>query len=290
MISHSKKDHEEMNWLVSTDWLGEHLSDPEIVIIDCSWHLPDTGKFAYDDFLQAHIPGARFFDLNTASDPDSPYANMLPSAAHFAHKAGELGIGADSHVIVYDAGYVSARVWWMFRLFGHEKISILDGGLRKWRAEGRPLAAGPGPTPDRTSFPVRKAADRVVSLAEVRQAVVSGETTILDARTAAKFDGREPSGYPGVPGGYMPGAINTPWALFFDPNRNFAFITPEQAEAVFAQAGVDLSGPVITTCGSGVTAAILGFMIERNGKGDWRLYDGSWHEWGQHPDTPKLTR
>lgn len=279
-----------MDWLVSTAWLDEHLSDDGLVVLDCSWHLPDTGKFAHDDFVAGHIPGARFFDLNAVSDPDSPYANMLPTATHFAEQVGALGIGADTMVVVYDAGYVSARVWWMFRLFGHDNVRILDGGLRKWTAEGRAVETGPAATPSAAAFPVRTPLDRVVSLAEMRERVRSSDATIVDARTASKFDGREGSGYPGVPGGYMPGAINTPWAKFFDAERNFAFVTPEQAAAVFAEAGADVSGPVITTCGSGVTAAILGFMIERSGNTTWRLYDGSWHEWGQQSDTPKLSR
>lgn len=279
-----------MDWLVTTDWLHRHLDDRSVVILDCSWHLPEKGTFAGDDFLAGHIPGARFFDLNTVSDPDSPYANMLPTAAHFAEQVGALGVGSDSHVVVYDSGYVSARVWWMFRVFGHDRVSILDGGWRKWVAEGRPVETGPAAAPALGTFSACLVHGWVIGLEEMRVRLDAGDTPIVDARTAAKFDGVEASGYPGVPSGHMPGSVNTPWARFFDADNNHVFVSPAQAEAVFAEAGVDVSGPVITTCGSGVTAAILGFMIERGGNRGWRLYDGSWHEWGQQPDTPKRTR
>lgn len=278
------------DWLVSTEWLAARLDDPAVAVLDCSWYLPETGKQAIDDFRRGHIPGARFIDLAAVSAPDSPYVNMLPSAALWAEEIGRLGIGNDTMVVVYDAGYVSCRLWWMFRTFGHEKVRILDGGWRKWVAEGRPVESGDPAPVGPAVFSASLQEGRVAALADVMAAVENGDATILDARTAARFDGLEGSGYPGVASGYMPGAINTPWAKFFDAERNYAFVDAETAARVFAEAGANLGRPVITTCGSGVTATILGFMLERAGIGDWRLYDGSWHEWGQREDTPKLVK
>lgn len=280
-------------WLIETDELAALLTgEPQAdrVVLDCSWYLPDAGKHAIDDFRAGHIPGARFIDLADISDPDSPYVNMLPSAEVFARNVGALGIGATTEVIVYDAGYVSARLWWMFRAFGHERVRILNGGWRRWVVEGRPVETGDPVSVPARDFPARLDEKRVASIDDVRAVVEHGGAAIIDARTAARFDGHEGSGYPGVASGYMPGAINTPWALFFEPAPSHRFVSPQKAAEIFAERGVDFSGEVITTCGSGVTASILGFMLEELGHFDWRLYDGSWHEWGQQPDTPKLIK
>jgi thiosulfate/3-mercaptopyruvate sulfurtransferase len=281
------------NWLIETDELAALLAaepNADRVVLDCSWYVPDAGRDAREDFRAGHIPGARFVDLNDISDPGSPYVNMLPSAEIFARVIGGLGIGAQTEVIVYDAGYVSARLWWMFRTFGHDRVKILNGGWRKWLAEGRPVEAGASTAGTPRDFPARLIEGRVARIEDVRQVIDHGGAAIIDARTAARFDGHEGSGYPGVASGYMPGAINTPWALFYEPAPSHRFVSPERAAQIFAERGVDLSGAVITTCGSGVTASILGFMLEAIGHSDWRLYDGSWHEWGQQPDTPKLTK
>ncbi|MBJ2150225.1 sulfurtransferase [Paracoccus sp. IB05] len=276
-------------WLIETDDLAALLAaEPgaDRVVLDCSWYVPDAGRDGHEDFRAGHIPGARFVDLNAISDPDSPYVNMLPEASVFAREIGALGIGAETEVILYDAGYVSARLWWMLRTFGHDRVKILNGGWRRWLAEGRPVATGDFVPPALRDFPARLAGGRVVALAEMRNLVDQG-ASIIDARTAARFDGHEGSGYPGVASGYMPGAINTPWALFYEPAPSYRFVSAERATEIFAGKGVDLSGEVITTCGSGVTASILGFMLEAIGHPQWRLYDGSWHEWGQQDDTPK---
>ncbi len=281
------------NWLIETDELAALLAaepNADRVVLDCSWYVPDAGRDAREDFRTGHIPGARFVDLNDISDPDSPYVNMLPSAEIFSRVIGGLGIGAQTEVVIYDAGYVSARLWWMFRTFGHDRVKILNGGWRKWLAEGRPVETSDFVAATPRDFPARLIEGRVAAIGDVRQVVDHGGAAIIDARTAARFDGHEGSGYPGVASGYMPGAINTPWALFYEPAPSHRFVSAERAAQIFAERGVDLSGKVITTCGSGVTASILGFMLEAIGHSDWRLYDGSWHEWGQQSDTPKLTK
>lgn len=280
-------------WLIETDALSDLMAaqpNADRVVLDCSWYLPDSGKHAIDDFRAQHIPGAQFIDLTEISDPASAYVNMLPTADLFASIAGKLGIGPQTDVIIYDAGYVSARVWWMFRTFGHDHVRILNGGLRKWMAEERPLATGEAQPVTPKPFPAQLTEGRVASIDAVRRASADQSSTIIDARTAARFDGHEGSGYPGVASGYMPGAINTPWQLFFEPAPSHRFVTPDVARKVFADRGVDLRGDVITTCGSGVTASILGFMLEETGHDNWTLYDGSWHEWGQQDDTPKLIK
>jgi thiosulfate/3-mercaptopyruvate sulfurtransferase len=276
------------DWLVSTDWLAAHLNDVKLAILDCSWYLPEAGKQAIDDFRREHIPGARFIDLNSVSDPVSPYVNMLPDRERWSHEVGSLGIDNNTTVVIYDAGYVSARLWWMFRVFGHDKVRILDGGFRKWKAEGRPVETGNPPPAKLAHFKVKLRDGAVADVDDVLRVIEKGGSAIVDARTAARFDGTEASGYPGVPSGHMPRAINTPWQRFFKPD--FTFVDADAAAKVFKDAGADVSGNVITTCGSGVTAAILGFMIERAGNPDWKLYDGSWHEWGQRADTPKLSK
>ncbi len=278
-------------WLIETEELARIMEEEptrNIVVLDCSWYLPEAGKHAIDDFRRGHIPDARFVDLQDISDPHSPYINMLPSAEQFASVMGGLGVGNDTQVIVYDSGYVSARLWWMFRTFGHENVRILNGGFRKWKAEGRPVETGEAPAPVAREFKAVLQPGRVASLEDVRNAIETGSPAIADARTAARFQGAEGSGYPGVASGAMPRAINVPWANFFDPANNYAFVSPEKAAEIFARSGVNTEGPLITTCGSGVTAALLGFMAERLGNRDWLLYDGSWHEWGQRPDTPKV--
>ncbi len=279
-----------MDWLVTTEWLEKHADESDIVILDCTWFVPNSEKNGFDEFLKSHIPTAQFIDLNVISDPKSPYANMLPSQNLFASECVKLGIKNDTHVIVYDSSYVSARLWWMFRVFGHQNISILDGGFRKWKAENRPLEVGPAPARAMSpGFTVTLNPSSILNIEEMKMAIKSGDTTVVDARTPARFDGIESSGYPGVPSGFMPGAINIHWGKFFDAENNFTFISESKAAAIFKTAGVDLSGKLVCTCGSGVTAALLGFMLERLGNKEWKLYDGSWHEWAQQADTEKLT-
>jgi thiosulfate/3-mercaptopyruvate sulfurtransferase len=274
--------------LVEPRELAQEQGSPDLVVLDCSWHLPESGRNGEQEFRVGHIPHARFFDLDKASDSASRYANMLPAAAQFADYVGSLGIGNRTKIVLYDSSYVSARVWWMFRYFGHDAVRILDGGWRRWKAEGRPIEEGTAAIPGLVEFTAVPRGGMVADWRNVLQNIDSNAAELVDARTAERFTGAMPSGYPGVPGGHIPGAKNLPWNKLIEQARSFRFAEPETARRLFGELGVDLTKPIITTCGSGVTAAIIGLTLERLGKRDWVLYDGSWHEWAQLPDVPKV--
>ena len=273
--------------LVSTGWLAAHLADPDLVVIDASWHMPATKREGRREFLGGHIPGAAFFDLDAVSDQTSPLPHMLPSPEDFASAMGALGVGNDMRVVVYDAaGLFSApRLWWMLRIFGHDKVAILDGGLPKWTAEGRPLDAGEA-HPTARSFVPHFNADAVAGVAEVRQALDTGSDQVLDARSADRFFGRTPEPRAGLASGHMPGALNMPMTDLIEAGR---LKEPEALEAALSGIGVRGDRPVITSCGSGVSAAIITLAMARLQWPMGRLYDGSWTEWGGRPDLPVAT-
>ncbi|SFU22394.1 sulfurtransferase [Mesorhizobium sp. YR577] len=275
------------DYLVEPAWLSDHLGDPSVVVLDCIWYVPEAGKSGLDEYRQGHIPTAQYIDLNAVSDARSPFVNMLPPAEQFAAEVGRLGIGDNTMVVVYDSSYVSARLWWMFRLFGHDKVRILNGGMRRWTSEGRAVETGGPAAVAPAIFTARPPRDEVAAWPEVLGAVNDKSATLLDARTPGRFTGEMSSGYPGVAGGHMPGAINVSWNALIEQKEPFTFVSPMKARELFEATGVDLSRPAIATCGSGVTAAIIAFQLERIGKHDWRLYDASWHEWGQCEDLPK---
>lgn len=274
-------------FLVEPEWLAAHLDDPAVRILDCAWYVPEAGKSGAAEFFAGHIPGAHYFDLDAVSDKASPYVNMLPSPEQFAVAARALGVSAETMVVIYDSTYVSARIWWMFRLFGHEKARILNGGFRRWKAEGRPVESGDTKPLAPGDFIAASPLPEIAGWREVLDAIKSGDKAIIDARTKERFTGEMPSGYPGVAGGHMPTAINIPWSRMIRQNGDFGFATPEEARVIFKDTGVDLDRPIISTCGSGVTASILALQLMRVGKTDWKIYDGSWHEWGQRVDLPK---
>lgn len=274
-------------FLIEPAWLEDNRDDPKVRVIDCSWYIPEAGKSALAEFREAHIPGAGFFDLDAASDSSSPYVNMLPSAEQFEIVARMLGIDHDTLVVVYDSSYVSARVWWMFKMFGHDNVRVLDGGWKRWKQEGRATESGDAKVRETGDFAARQPQAGVAVWQDVLAATQGESTAVVDARTRERFTGEMSSGYPGVAGGHMPGATNLPWNKMIPQSGDFTFVAPEKAAELFAESGVDLAKPVIATCGSGVTAAILAFQLARLGKADVTLYDGSWHEWGQRQDLPK---
>jgi thiosulfate/3-mercaptopyruvate sulfurtransferase len=269
--------------LVSTDWLADHLSAPDLRILDASWYLPADNRDPRAEFEVAHIPGARFFDIDEISDTQSDLPHMAPPVEKFVTRMRALGIGDGHRVVVYDsAGVFSApRVWWLFRLFGKQDVAVLDGGLPKWRAEGRPIEDGVPILRDR-HFTARRDAGLVRDVTQVAASAKLGDAQIVDARAAARFRGEAPEPRPGLRAGHIPGSLNLPWGQLLNPDGTMK--DTEGLRAAFEAAGVDVRKPVITTCGSGVSAAILSLALERLGNRGHSLYDGSWAEWGAYPD------
>ncbi len=271
--------------LISTAELAARIGEPALRIIDASWHL--DGRDGHTEFQQARIPGAVFFDLEAVSDHTTDLPHMLPTAAAFAEAAGALGIAETDTVVVYDTlGLVSAaRIWWMFKTMGAARVRVLDGGLPKWRAEGRPVDTGPAPSPTRAHFEARFDPAGVAAREDIASAPARGEQ-ILDARSAGRFAGTAPEPRAGLRGGHMPGALSLPFVDLL--NSDSTIKRGAALAAAFADAGIDPGRPVVTTCGSGVTAAILSLGLAELGA-DSRLYDGSWTEWGGRDDTEVVT-
>lgn len=269
---------------VSTAWLAAHGADPAVVPVDGSWYLPAQNRHASAEFAAGHIPGATFFDIDALSDRASPLPHMLPDPAWFGREAGAIGIPSDATLVVYDgAGLFSApRVWWTLRVFGARDVRLLDGGLPAWTAEGRPLEAGP-PRRAPARFAAFPPGAAVAALDDVRQALASGDATVLDARPAPRFAGAAPEPRPGLASGHMPGSLSVPATDLVADGR---LKSPDELRAAFAAAGVDAARPAITSCGSGVTAAILTLALTVLGRTDLRLYDGSWAEYGARADLP----
>ena len=265
-----------MDPIVSTDWLAARLDEPDLRIVAAPFYMPGDGRLPRDEFEKAHIPGAVLFDLEQISDHSNPLPHMLASPDDFADAVGDLGISDSDRVVVYDhSGLLSAgRVWWNFRVMGHEEVYVLDGGLPRWIAEGRSLADGPVKPVPQVFTPVYRPA-LVRDLRQVEQALASGEQ-VLDARARDRFEGTAPEPRPNLPSGHMPGAFNTPHAELIE---NGALKSKAELAALFRGEGVDVERPIVTTCGSGVSAAIIALALARLGKWDAPVYDGSWTEW-----------
>jgi thiosulfate/3-mercaptopyruvate sulfurtransferase len=276
------------DFFVASDWLAEHLGAPDLVVVDGTFIMPDEKRNAHDEYLAGHIPGAVFFDIDAIADHTTDLPHMLPTPAAFAAAMRELGISDRARIVVYDSTGREglARVWWTLRIFGARDVKILTGGLRKWQAEGRALEQGLVKRAPQ-DFTVRFDAAAVVTADDVAHAMQTGSAQIIDARAAARFAGTVPEPRPGLRSGHIPGSFNLPWREVVDDGvlRN-----SQDVSAAFVRAGVDPNKPIITTCGSGVTAAILLLALATTGKTDVRLYDGSWSEWGGRRDLPVATR
>jgi thiosulfate/3-mercaptopyruvate sulfurtransferase len=275
--------------LVSTQWLARHLGDPDIRVADATYFLPSMGKNLQAEFEARHIPGSVLFDIDAIADRDNPLPHMLPSAEKFASHMRKLGIGDGNRVIVYDAhGLMSAtRAWWMLRIFGHDDVALLDGGLPKWIAEGRPVEEGPA-KPRERHFTARFDHGKVRDKAQMKANMASKREQVLDARASPRFTGSEPDLWPGRRRGHIPGSHNLPFADLLNPTDK-TLMSADQLTAKFRGAGIDLKKPVIATCGSGVTATVLAFGLHLLGHRDVAVYDGSWAEWGLPGDTPVET-
>ena len=272
-----------MESLVPTEWLEQHLGEPDLLVIDSSWHMPASGRNGHAEYLQAHIPGARFLDIDAVSDRSNPAPHMLPAAEAFARAMEAMGVGSDDRVVIYDNSPIrtAARGWFMLRHFGVREVAILDGGFQKWTDEGRPVEAGE-PPPREANFDVAERSGEVVT----KQQLLGGlELPLVDARAPARFEGSEADPRPGIAPGHIPGARNVPFSALY--NEGGTFRSREELRRLFDQAGAEAGQPFVATCGSGVTANSLIFAAHLLGNDDTKLYDGSWTEWGADPETPK---
>jgi thiosulfate/3-mercaptopyruvate sulfurtransferase len=273
-----------MDDLVSTEWLADHLGEADLVVIDATMFMPSSGRDARAEYADAHIPGARFLDVDELSDHSAPTPHMLPAPDQFGEAMREIGVGRDDRIIVYDNSplHTSARGWFMLRHYGAERVAILDGGLGKWRDEGRPLESG-DPKPRGARFDAAPRSGEVVAKSDVRKGL---GVPLIDARGSARFEGSEAEPRPGVAPGHIPGSRNLPFASLY--NADGTFKREAELREAFVAAGVDPERPFVASCGSGVTANSLIFAARLLGNRDARLYDGSWSEWGADPGTPKI--
>jgi thiosulfate/3-mercaptopyruvate sulfurtransferase len=274
--------------LLSTDWLAQRLGSNEISIVDATWFMPGDGKLGRDAYAAGHIPGAVYFDIDEIADRSTDLPHMLPAPDAFARAAGELGLRRDLITVVYDGqGIFSApRVWWTLRIMGFPEVLVLDGGLLKWRAEGRPLeAALPRPTP--TTLEPAFDPSLVRDLEAMRATLAAHDAQVIDARAGPRFRGEVPEPRAGLRSGHMPGALNVPFGGLLNPDGTMK--APSDLRAAFEAVGTDLDGPIVTSCGSGVSASVLALALARLGRKDVAVYDGSWTEWAGRADTPIVT-
>ncbi len=280
-----------MDNVVSTEWLAGELGKPDLVVLDCTTYLPNEPGNAQDGFRAAHIPGARLFDIDAFGDPETDLPHMVPTPARFAKLIGALGVSNASRVVFYDQHGLraSARGWWMMRLFGHEKAAVMEGGLPKWRKEGRPVETGEAKPAAPATFVPDLIARRLAGIGDIKRIVRQGggEDLILDARSKARYDGTAPEPRVGLPSGHMPGAASLPFTDLLNPDGTMK--PAEELRQIFAARGAEAEQPMIASCGSGVTACVIVLGAVQAGLPEPAVYDGSWTEWASRPETPKAT-
>lgn len=273
-------------WLTETDELARELDAPDLVIIDASWHMPSEGRNAHEEYLSEHIPGAIFFDIDEIADTKSDLPHMLPPPEKFSSRMRAMGVGDGSRIVIYDSHglFSAARVWWTFRVMGVEDVSVLNGGLPKWKQEGKPLQSGPPRSRTARHFTARRNADLVRDASDIKRVLKSNAAEIVDARSAERFSGKMPEPRPGLRSGHIPGARNLPYGKLL--NADGTLKAAPEIERIFAEAGVDLSKPVVASCGSGITASVLALGLAQIGHRKTAVYDGSWSEWGADQSLP----
>ena len=275
--------------LVSTEWLHARLDAPDLRAVDATWFLPTVERDARAEYEAAHLPGAVFVDIDAVADPDSALPHMLPDPVLMSARMRRLGLGDGNRIVVYDANdfIASARLWWQLRVFGHRDVAVLDGGLRKWQAEGRPVTDDPT-VPRERHFTARKNSLLVRELDQMRGMLAGRQAQIVDTRSPGRFAGAEPEPRAGLRRGHMPGALNVPYTRLIDPESH-ALLPETGLRDVVGQAGIALDRPIVASCGSGVSACVLALALDRLGLSDVAVYDGSWAEWGGRRDTPVAT-
>lgn len=274
------------NWIVETEWLESHLSSPDLVILDGSWHLPTVNRNAKAEYLAEHIPGALFFDIDDLSDEKTNLPHMLPSTVKFASRMKKMGIGDGARIVVYDTNgiFSAARVWWTFRAMGHRDVAVLNGGLRKWKAEGRPTEDGPPAKRSERHYTPLQNTEIIRDLEDMKALIKKPGAQIVDARPAGRFEGRDAEPRAGLRKGHIPGSKNIPSQALLMPDGTFK--SAEDLAALFKAANIDVTRPVVTTCGSGVTASMLALALAVLGQTNAAVYDGSWAEWGGDTSLP----